>query len=120
VTVPKEATSTRNLRSPVPEGAPEFVRNITAPLLAGRGEDLPVSALPPDGTYPSGTTQWEKRNIALEIPVWEADICAECGKCVLVCPHAVIRQKVFDPALLKDAPETGDWLFTAVFRTRTA
>ena len=70
------------------------------------GDDLPVSAMPVDGTFPTGTTQWEKRNIALEIPVWDADLCIQCGKCVLVCPHAVIRQKVYDPALLADAPAT--------------
>ena len=73
---------------------------------AREGDDLPVSALPVDGTYPSGTTQWEKRNIALEIPVWDPDICIQCGKCVLVCPHAVIRAKVYDPGKLVDAPET--------------
>jgi pyruvate-ferredoxin/flavodoxin oxidoreductase len=75
-------------------------------LIAGDGDMLPVSALPVDGTYPSGTTQWEKRNIALEIPVWDESICIQCGKCVFVCPHAVIRSKVIDPALLKDAPPT--------------
>jgi pyruvate-ferredoxin/flavodoxin oxidoreductase len=93
-------------RPPVPENAPEFVRNVLGPMIAGNGDDLPVSALPVDGTYPSGTACWEKRNIALEIPVWDPDICIQCGKCVMVCPHAVIREKIYDPALLTDAPET--------------
>jgi pyruvate-ferredoxin/flavodoxin oxidoreductase len=90
----------------VPAGAPEFVRKVTARIIAGEGDTLPVSAMPADGTYPSGTTQWEKRNIALEIPVWDEKICIQCGKCVLVCPHAVIRAKVYDPNLLDDAPPT--------------
>jgi pyruvate-ferredoxin/flavodoxin oxidoreductase len=90
----------------VPLEAPEFVQQITAELIAGRGDLLPVSKLPIDGTYPSGTTQWEKRNIALEVPVWEPDLCIQCGKCVLVCPHAVIRAKVYDESALADAPET--------------
>jgi pyruvate-ferredoxin/flavodoxin oxidoreductase len=90
----------------VPAEAPEFVRKVTALMMAGEGDALPVSALPADGTYPSGTTKWEKRNIALEIPVWDESICIQCGKCVLVCPHAVIRSKVYDPAELAGAPET--------------
>ncbi len=85
-------------RPPVPPEAPEFVRHVFGPMIAGEGDDLPVSALPVDGTYPSGTARWEKRNIALEMPVWDPDICIQCGKCVMVCPHAVIRQKVYDPA----------------------
>ena len=75
-------------------------------MIAGDGDMLPVSAMPVDGTYPSGTAQWEKRNIALEIPVWEPDLCIQCGKCVLVCPHAVIREKVYDADRLNGAPET--------------
>ncbi|HLV81399.1 MAG TPA: pyruvate:ferredoxin (flavodoxin) oxidoreductase, partial [Chthonomonadaceae bacterium] len=90
----------------VPEEAPRFVREVTAEMMAGRGDLLPVSALPDDGTYPVGTSKWEKRNIALEAPVWEPDLCIECGKCVLVCPHAVIRAKVAEEAALADAPET--------------
>ncbi len=93
-------------RPPVPAEAPTFVRQVLGPMIAGEGDTLPVSALPCDGTYPTGTACWEKRNIALELPVWDPDICIQCGKCVMVCPHAVIRMKVYDPANLKDAPET--------------
>ena len=92
-------------RQPVADIAPEFVRNVLGKMIAGEGDTLPVSALPCDGTYPSATAQWEKRNIALEIPVWDPDICIQCGKCVMVCPHSVIRMKVYDPAELNDAPE---------------
>jgi pyruvate-ferredoxin/flavodoxin oxidoreductase len=106
VPVPAEPTSSRQLRRPVPLIAPAFVQNVLGPMIAGKGDSLPVSAVPADGTYPTGTAQWEKRNIALEIPVWDKDICIQCGKCVLVCPHAVIRSKVYDPALLGDAPPT--------------
>lgn len=106
VTVPDQVTSSFDLRPPVPEEAPDFVRRVTARMIAGEGDRLPVSAFPVDGTYPSGTTKWEKRNIALEIPVWDPDLCIQCGKCVLVCPHAVIRAKVYDPARLTDAPPT--------------
>ncbi len=84
--------------------APEFVRNVIAPMMAGLGDTLPVSALPIDGTYPTGTAQWEKRNLAQEIPVWEPEICIQCGKCVMVCPHAVIRAKVVEPERLAEAP----------------
>jgi pyruvate-ferredoxin/flavodoxin oxidoreductase len=104
VQVPSQATSAFDVRPPAPPEAPEFVRKVTAPMLAREGDTLPVSALPADGTYPSGTTQWEKSNLALEIPVWDADLCIQCGKCVLVCPHSVIRAKVYDPKLLANAP----------------
>src|SRR6266699_1994071 len=93
-------------RPPVPVEAPDFVRRVLGPMIVGEGDSLPVSALPRDGTYPSGTAQWEKRNIALEIPVWDPDICIQCGKCVMVCPHAVIREKIYDATRLKEAPET--------------
>jgi len=105
IEVPAEATSEIAVKPPVPENAPDFVKNVLGKMIEGYGDDLPVSALPIDGTYPSGTTRWEKRNLALEVPVWEEDICIQCGKCVLVCPHAVIRAKVFDPELLENAPE---------------
>ncbi len=102
----KQVSSAFDLRPAVPDEAPEFVKKVTAEIIAGRGDLLPVSALPVDGTFPTATTQWEKRNIALEIPVWDPDVCIQCGKCVMVCPHAVIRAKVYDEALLKDAPTT--------------
>jgi pyruvate-ferredoxin/flavodoxin oxidoreductase len=105
VQVPAGVTSTIELRRPVPENAPEFVQQVTAPMIAGCGDTLPVSALPIDGTFPTGTTQWEKRNIALEIPEWDAAVCIQCSKCVLVCPHAVIREKVYAPSQLEGAPE---------------
>ena len=105
VDVPQQATSAVAMPPAVPLQAPEFVQEVTAKMIAGEGDDLPVSALPVDGTYPTATTQWEKRNIALEIPVWDADLCIQCGKCILVCPHAVIRTKIYDQAALTDAPE---------------
>ncbi|MFQ5575524.1 MAG: pyruvate:ferredoxin (flavodoxin) oxidoreductase [Anaerolineae bacterium] len=104
VNVPGEVTSRIKMPPPVSPEAPEFVRQVTAQMIAGKGDALPVSLLPVDGTYPSGTTRWEKRNIAQEVPVWEPDICIQCGKCVLVCPHAVIRAKMIAQADLADAP----------------
>jgi pyruvate-ferredoxin/flavodoxin oxidoreductase len=92
--------------NPVPDKAPAFVRDVLGQMMARRGDDLPVSALPVDGSYPSGTAQWEKRNIAAEIPVWEPDVCIQCGKCVMVCPHSVIRAKVYSPEQLANAPAT--------------
>jgi pyruvate-ferredoxin/flavodoxin oxidoreductase len=106
VTVPDKATSDFERPPIVPEYAPEFVQSVTARMIEGIGDTLPVSALPMDGTYPSGTTKWEKRNIATEIPVWDPDICIQCGKCVFVCPHSVIRMKLYDKELLADAPPT--------------
>jgi pyruvate-ferredoxin/flavodoxin oxidoreductase len=106
VQVPERVTSLFDVLSPVSPQAPEFVRNVTAMIISGEGDSLPVSALPPDGTFSTGTAQWEKRNIALEIPVWDEDICIQCGKCVMVCPHSVIRAKVYDPERLAEAPAT--------------
>jgi pyruvate-ferredoxin/flavodoxin oxidoreductase len=103
--VPDRANGKLELPPAVPPEAPEFVQKVTAEMIAGRGDLLPVSALPVDGTYPCGTTRWEKRNLALEVPVWEADLCIQCGKCVLVCPHAVIRAKVYEEDKLQGAPE---------------
>ncbi|MCK9876727.1 pyruvate:ferredoxin (flavodoxin) oxidoreductase [Frankia sp. Ag45/Mut15] len=91
--------------------APVFVKEVTARIMAGEGELLPVSALPVDGTFPVGTARYEKRGIAHELPIWDADLCINCGKCALVCPHAAIRMSAFDPELLADAPAT--------FKTRT-
>ncbi|MDX2100788.1 MAG: pyruvate:ferredoxin (flavodoxin) oxidoreductase, partial [Leptolyngbyaceae cyanobacterium bins.59] len=88
----------------IPDQAPAFYREVLNEMIARRGDELPVSALPVDGTYPTGTSQWEKRNIAQEIPVWDADVCVQCGKCVMVCPHAVIRSKVYSPEELQNAP----------------
>ena len=105
VKVPAQVTSTLTRRQPVPESAPEFVRDVLGKMIALDGDSLPVSAFPVDGTFPSATTRWEKRNITLEIPVWESDLCIQCGKCSFVCPHAVIREKVYEPALLEGAPE---------------
>ncbi|RJQ40285.1 MAG: pyruvate:ferredoxin (flavodoxin) oxidoreductase [Anaerolineaceae bacterium] len=106
VKVPEKADSKIKMAKPVPDAAPLFVKDVLGKMIAQNGDSLPVSALPVDGTYPSGTTQWEKRNIALEIPVWEPDLCIQCGKCAFNCPHAAIRIKVYDGALLKNAPES--------------
>jgi len=105
VTIPGSVSSDFERPPVVPANAPEFVQRVTAEIIAGRGDALPVSLLPADGTYPSGTTQWEKRNIALEIPQWDEALCIHCGKCPFVCPHGVIRSKVFDPALTEQAPQ---------------
>ncbi|MBN2195103.1 MAG: pyruvate:ferredoxin (flavodoxin) oxidoreductase [Polyangiaceae bacterium] len=106
--VPPAAATTDRMRPPtVPEAAPQFVKDVTAVMLANRGDSLPVSAFvgQADGTWPTATTQWEKRNIANEIPTWDPSICIQCNKCALVCPHAAIRAKVVDPAKLAAAPE---------------
>ncbi len=106
VTPPATANSLFERPAIVPAEAPDFVHAVTAPIMAGEGDLLPVSALPIDGTYPTGTTRWEKRNIATEVPVWDPDLCIQCGKCVFVCPHAVIREKIFPVEALAGAPET--------------
>jgi len=106
IPVPSKATSKIEKPPIVSDEAPEFVKNVTAKIMAGKGNDVPVSAMPDDGTWPTSTTQWEKRNIALEIPVWDPEICIQCAKCSIACPHAAIRPKVYDPALLEKAPPT--------------
>jgi pyruvate-ferredoxin/flavodoxin oxidoreductase len=106
VEVPAEPTSDFERPPIIPDFAPEFVQSVTARIIEGLGDTLPVSALPIDGTYPTNTTKWEKRNISIEIPVWDPDICIQCGKCALVCPHGVIRMKVYGQDKLEGAPET--------------
>ncbi len=93
-----------DIAAPVSDRAPEFVQNVLAKIISGDGDDLPVSAFPIGGTYPSGTTKWEKRNIAEQVPVWDPELCSQCGKCFFVCPHAAIRVKVYDREFLSDAP----------------
>ncbi len=106
VKVPAKATSTIEIPAPFPANAPDFDRNVLGTIYANRGDELPVSAFSCDGTFPTGTAKWEKRNIALEIPVWDTKICIQCGKCAMVCPHSVIRIKVFDSKYLESAPTT--------------
>jgi pyruvate-ferredoxin/flavodoxin oxidoreductase len=88
----------------ISDQAPEFVKNVLAKIIAGEGDELPVSAFPVDGAYPTGTTKWEKRNIAEQVPAWDPALCSQCGKCYFVCPHAAIRVKVYDREFLADAP----------------
>jgi len=104
VQVPGQVSSKFDRPPVVPADAPDFVQRVTATLIAGRGNELPVSLMPADGTWPTGTTRFEKRNIALELPKWEDDLCTQCGKCPLVCPHAAIRAKVFPEASTENAP----------------
>ncbi len=105
IPVPDKPTSNIEIPPIVPENAPEFVRKVTAPMIAGKGDDLPVSAFPQDGTWPVATSQYEKRNIALRIPEWEPEICIQCCQCSIVCPHAAIRMKIYSKDLLKNAPQ---------------
>ena len=105
VEVPTGATSTRHRRPAVSEQAPDFVKRVTARMLEGNGDLLPVSALPVDGAFPTGTARWEKRSLAAEIPIWDPSICIDCGKCAIVCPHSTIRTKVFGPEALEGAPD---------------
>ncbi len=105
VVVPLQTSSQKPLLPSVSSGAPLFVEHVLGEMIAGRGDLLSVSAMPIDGTYPSGSARFEKRCIADEVPVWESELCIQCGKCVLVCPHAVIRAKVYEPALLENAPK---------------
>src|SRR3954469_9079836 len=104
IPVPATVSSTRARPPIVSPAAPDFVQKVTAVILSGKGDMLPVSAFPIDGTWPVGTAKWEKRNIAIEIPVWDPKICIQCNQCALVCPHATIRAKVYEPAALEGAP----------------
>jgi pyruvate-ferredoxin/flavodoxin oxidoreductase len=106
LTIPAAVTATTERPPIVSDEAPDLVKKVTALMLANKGDLLPVSAFPPDGTWPTATTQWEKRNIAIDIPVWDEDLCIQCNKCALVCPHAAIRAKVYEPDQLSGAPET--------------
>jgi pyruvate-ferredoxin/flavodoxin oxidoreductase len=105
VAVPSEATSEIRMRPAVPDHAPDFLQRVTSMIIQGKGDLLPVSALPVDGTFPTATAQYEKRSIALEIPIWDPEICIDCARCALVCPHAAIRVKYYDPAELAEAPD---------------
>ncbi|MBA3024860.1 MAG: pyruvate:ferredoxin (flavodoxin) oxidoreductase [Sulfurimonas sp.] len=105
ITVPDEVSSEIKMQASIKGDFDAFVENVTRKIIEGHGDELPVSALPNDGTWPSGTTQYEKRNIGLEVPVWDAEVCIQCNKCVLVCPHSVIRSNVVDNSFLADAPE---------------
>ena len=102
--MPSLIVGDRALDELVPDNSPDFVKDVLARIIAGEGDDLPVSALPVDGTFPSGTTKYEKRNIADAVPVWDTSLCTQCGKCFLICPHAAIRPKVYNKELLGDAP----------------
>ncbi|MFH2049907.1 MAG: pyruvate:ferredoxin (flavodoxin) oxidoreductase, partial [bacterium] len=104
VKYPNKVTSTITRPPIVPAHSPDFVKTVTSEIIAGRGDDLPVSVFPVDGTYMTGTTQYEKRNIAVDIPVWDEETCIQCNICSIVCPHAAIRPKVFDPKLAENAP----------------
>jgi pyruvate-ferredoxin/flavodoxin oxidoreductase len=106
VALPNTTNGTGPLLPPVTENAPRFVKDVLGRLTAGEGDDLPVSAFPIDGTFPTGTAQYEKRNLAIDIPVWDEKTCIQCLKCVAICPHATIRAKVYDAAELKDVPAT--------------
>ncbi|MFH1851276.1 MAG: pyruvate:ferredoxin (flavodoxin) oxidoreductase, partial [Candidatus Neomarinimicrobiota bacterium] len=128
VKIPSGSTTEAGLDAIVSDKAPDFVRNVTAKIMSGLGDDLPVSAFTADGTWPTATTQWEKRNISTEIPAWDADICIQCNKCALVCPHGVIRMKVYDEQLLDGAPATfkstkargRDWEANEIFTLQVA
>ncbi len=106
VAIPEKVTSQIEMPPAFAAGAPKFERDVLSVIYAGHGDDLPVSAFPVDGTFPTGTAKWEKRNIALEIPAWDTKLCIQCGKCAMVCPHAVIRIKVYDAKQLEGAPAT--------------
>jgi len=106
VPVPGKVTSTHSFIKPIPREIPDFIRDVTYPMIANQGHTLPVSAFPVDGTWPLGTNRYDKRYIAVDIPIWDPAVCIQCNKCGIVCPHTTIRAKVYDPKFLKDAPET--------------
>jgi pyruvate-ferredoxin/flavodoxin oxidoreductase len=106
VPLPAKISSMFDISSCITDASLNFIRRVTGEIIAGRGDALPVSVMPNDGTFPTGTAAFEKRNLALEIPVWETDLCTQCGKCVMVCPHSVIRSKIFSTDVLEDKPET--------------
>ena len=106
VPLPTKVSSQFEIMSMISDSAPDFVKRVTGEIIAGRGDALPVSVMPIDGTFPTGTAAYEKRNLALEIPVWETDLCTQCGKCVMVCPHSVIRSKIFTTDVVENAPVT--------------
>ncbi|MBU2506983.1 MAG: pyruvate:ferredoxin (flavodoxin) oxidoreductase [Bacteroidetes bacterium] len=104
IDVPEKSTSTIELPPIVSDKAPDYVKNVLGTIMAGKGDDVRVSQMPIDGTFPTATTQWEKRNIALEVPAWDVDVCIQCGKCAMVCPHGTIRIKAYDKKLTENAP----------------
>lgn len=106
VKIPAKASSRVRMNNSLPKESPEFVQKVISEIINGNGDDLPVSALPCDGTYPSGTTMWEKRDIAMEVPIWDPDICIQCGKCVMACPHSVIRAKAVTAEAFDNAPSS--------------
>lgn len=105
VSVPRKATSATHVGHSLPEDAPVFVKSVTKSLLTGHGDDLPVSAFPADGSYPTGTSKYEKRNVAQQLPVWNSETCIQCGRCAFVCPHAAIRMKLVDAEDVKKLPK---------------